>query len=71
MKEYDKAETQFETALKYDPDNSGVLQNIGIIYMAREEYDKAEDDLNDGMRGSAFEKQLDRFRKEFMNKLAR
>ncbi len=36
-----------------------------------EEYDKAENDLNDGMRGSAFEKQLDRFRKEFMNKLAR
>ena len=36
-----------------------------------EEYDKAEGDLNDGMRGSAFEKQLDRYREEFMKRLAR
>lgn len=36
-----------------------------------EEYDKAEADLQDGMRGSAFEKQLDRFREEFMQKLVR
>lgn len=35
------------------------------------EYDKAEEDLLDGMRGSAFEKQLDRYRDEFMNKLKR
>jgi len=34
-----------------------------------EEFDKAEEDLNDGMRGSAFEKQLDRYREEFMQKL--
>lgn len=36
-----------------------------------DEFDKAEADLNDGMRGSAFEKQLDRFREEFMKKLPR
>jgi len=34
-----------------------------------EEYNRAQDDLNNGMRGSAFEKQLDRFRKEFMQKI--
>jgi len=36
-----------------------------------EEYDKAEEDLLNGMRGSAFEKQLDRYREEFMSKLER
>lgn len=36
-----------------------------------EEYDKAEADLEIGMRGSAFEKQLDRYREEFMQKLKR
>jgi predicted outer membrane lipoprotein len=36
-----------------------------------EEFDKAENDLYDGMRGSAFEKQLDRYREEFMKKLMR
>lgn len=36
-----------------------------------EEYDKADQDLLDGMRGSAFEKQLDRYREEFMSKLMR
>lgn len=39
-----------------------------------DEYDKAEKDvqLNEtGMRGSAFEKQLDRYREEFMKKLKR
>lgn len=36
-----------------------------------EEFDKAENDLLDGMRGSAFEKQLDRYREEFMQKLVR
>jgi len=36
-----------------------------------DEYDKAEADLADGMRGSAFEKQLDRYREEFMQKLKR
>lgn len=36
-----------------------------------EEYDKAEDDMRDGMRGSAFEKQLDRYREDFMQKLKR
>jgi hypothetical protein len=35
------------------------------------EEDRAEEDLLDGMRGSAFEKQLDRFRIEFMSKLPR
>lgn len=34
-----------------------------------DEYIKAQNDLDDGMRGSAFEKQLDRYRKEFMDKL--
>lgn len=34
-----------------------------------QEYDKAGNDLSDGMRGSAFEKQLDRYREEFMKKL--
>ncbi|KKM82349.1 hypothetical protein LCGC14_1320450 [marine sediment metagenome] len=36
-----------------------------------EEYDKAEADLEMGMRGSAFEKQLDRYREEFMQKFKR
>lgn len=36
-----------------------------------DEIDKAESDLADGMRGSAFEKQLDRYREEFMQKLKR
>lgn len=36
-----------------------------------DEVDKAESDLFDGMQGSAFEKQLDRYREEFMNKLPR
>jgi hypothetical protein len=36
-----------------------------------EEIDKARLDLDDGMRGSAFEKQLDRYREEFMQKLVR
>jgi hypothetical protein len=36
-----------------------------------EEMEKAEADLADGMRGSAFEKQLDRYREEFMQKLKR
>jgi len=35
------------------------------------EYDKAENDLLGGMRGSAFEKQLDRYRENFMQKLKR
>lgn len=35
------------------------------------EYDKAEEDLLNGMRGSAFEKQLDRYREDFMQKLKR
>lgn len=39
-----------------------------------DEYDKAELDIKDsdtGMRGSAFEKQLDRYREDFMQKLKR
>jgi hypothetical protein len=36
-----------------------------------EEYDKADVDFEEGMRGSAFEKQLDRYREEFMQKLKR
>lgn len=36
-----------------------------------DEFDKAEKDLEEGMRGSAFEKQLDRYREEFMQKLKR
>jgi len=36
-----------------------------------DEFGKAEEDLSDGMRGSAFEKQLDRYREEFMSKLKR
>ncbi len=36
-----------------------------------DEIKKAEEDLADGMRGSAFEKQLDRYREEFMQKLKR
>lgn len=39
-----------------------------------DEYDKAEKDVQvneTGMRGSAFEKQLDRYREEFMQKLKR
>lgn len=48
------------------------LQHQNSKYMVEpEEYDKAEADLQDGMRGSAFEKQLDRFREEFMAKLKR
>ena len=39
--------------------------------LMEEEFDKAEADLLEGMRGSAFEKQLDRYREEFMQKLAR
>jgi hypothetical protein len=39
--------------------------------LTMEEFDKAEDDLMNGMRGSAFEKQLDRYREEFMQKLVR
>lgn len=35
------------------------------------EEDRAEEDLLNGMRGSAFEKQLDRYRIEFMGKLPR
>ncbi|MFA5024043.1 MAG: hypothetical protein WC523_03765 [Patescibacteria group bacterium] len=35
------------------------------------EMDKAEADLSEKMQGSAFEKQLDRFREEFMAKLPR
>ena len=36
-----------------------------------DEYDEADQDLSDGMRGSAFEKRLDRYREEFMKKLMR
>jgi len=39
--------------------------------LEHDEYDKAEQDIADGMRGSAFEKQLDRYREEFMQKLKR
>lgn len=49
-----------------------LLQHRNDKYQVEpEEYDKAEGDLEGGMRGSAFEKQLDRFRDEFMNKLKR
>ena len=34
-----------------------------------DEFDKAHGDLVNGMRGSAFEKQLDRYREDFMQKL--
>lgn len=37
--------------------------------LVTDEYDKAEADLIEGMRGSAFEKQLDRFREDVMKKL--
>jgi hypothetical protein len=36
-----------------------------------DEFDKAEADLKEAMRGSAFEKQLDRYREEWMAKLPR
>ena len=36
-----------------------------------DEFDKAEVDLSSGMQGSAFEKQVDRYREEFMEKLPR
>jgi hypothetical protein len=39
--------------------------------LTMEEYDKAELDLSEEMRGSAFEKQLDRYREDFMKQLAR
>jgi len=35
------------------------------------EYDKSKEDLSEEMQGSAFEKQLDRYRKEFMQQLMR
>ena len=35
----------------------------------KDEIDKAESDLANGMRGSAFEKRLDRYREEFVQKL--
>lgn len=37
--------------------------------LQEDEYDKAISDMAEGMRGSNFEKQLDRYRIEFMNKL--
>lgn len=36
-----------------------------------EEFDQAQDDLVDGMRGSAFEKRLDRYRQDFMKILSK
>jgi len=46
------------------------LQRLDDKYALNpDEFDKAESDLEMGMRGSAFEKQLDRYREEFMQKL--
>jgi len=39
--------------------------------LTMDEYDKAESDLSEEMRGSAFEKQLDRYREDFMKQLMR
>lgn len=46
--------------LKYKDDKYGLTMD---------EYDKAESDLSEEMRGSAFEKQLDRYREDFMKQL--
>jgi hypothetical protein len=48
-----------------------LLYNTDKYALEKDEIDKAESDLADGMRGSAFEKQLDRYREEFMKKLKR
>jgi len=37
--------------------------------LLQDEYDQVEEDILEGMRGSAFEKQLDRYRIEFVQKL--
>jgi len=41
-KEYDKAETKFESALKLNPMFVNAHYELGIIYMMKKEYDKAE-----------------------------
>lgn len=38
----DKAEKEFEAALRVDPYNAGALHNLGIIYRDKSEYDKVE-----------------------------
>lgn len=48
-----------------------LLYHTDKYALEKDEIDKAESDLADGMRGSAFEKQLDRYREEFMKKLKR
>ncbi len=65
-----KFEADFDVIYKKWFDRLDKLQRRNDKYTLQiEEFDRAQEDLEQGMRGSNFEKQLDRYRKEFMEQL--